>query len=79
MKLVRFIEAKDTKNLSGPKYIDVDILKSMLEEDNNNFKDFDNEDHDDDDDGDNIDNDGNQIIEKDDLKDITNNLNSELS
>jgi len=31
---------KNQKTLSGPKYIDADILMSMIEEDNNNSNDF---------------------------------------
>jgi len=80
---------KETKEtLSGPKYIDVDILKSMIEKkDNNIFDDFDDEDEDSDDnedeqfydDGNNIDNNGeDQIFENDEEKDITDNVNSEL-
>jgi len=65
-KFVRFLKSKDTKEtLSVPRYIEADILKSMIEGDNNNSNDFDDEDDDSDNNEDEqFDDDGNNHIDK---------------
>ena len=77
------------KTRRGIRYIDADIIQSMIEKKDNNSNDFDDEDDDSDDNEDelfddernNIDNNGeDQNFEnEDEEKDITDNVNSELS
>ena len=77
------------KNRRGIRYIDADILKSMIEKKDNNSNDFDDEDDDSEDsnedeyfydDGNNIDNNGEaQNFQNDEEKDITDNVNSDHS